>query len=398
MKNRDTQKSLWFLNIAQFLSAFADNAIFFVILGLLARSGMANPEGEMLIVQAGFLLAYVVLAPFVGTLADKQRKSNVLIIGNLIKASGAGLLFLGIPPSAAYTLVGIGAVIYSPAKYGLLVEICKENTDLLLKSNGQLESSTIAAILTGTIGGGFLASFSPLVGILACIIMYVISTGLAPWIRCDQGNSELHYGKSARQFFTDVKILFSIPETRFSLLGTSAFWMTSSVLRIAFLIWLAQYLDVTKPFQQSMIVGITGVGIVIGALLAPSLLPVRQFYRSYIFGALMALIIFIAVIPVHVYLTAGLLLFIGILGAIFIIPLNTTLQDEGKNRVGSGRTIAIQNFSENLLMFVGVWFFQDLLKHGFEVKLAIIGMGVVLGAFVLHLRMMVPQIISRKEK
>ncbi|HJV45971.1 MAG TPA: lysophospholipid transporter LplT [Bacillota bacterium] len=392
MDDSKTKQSLWVLYIAQFLSAFADNAIFFVILGILARKGNEDPEGGMLLVQAGFLLAYVVLAPFVGAFADKHKKSSVLLIGNLVKGIGAALLFTGFSPAAAYTLVGIGAVVYSPAKYGVLVEICKEDTELLMKSNGQLESSTIAAILLGTLGGGFLASFSPNVGIWICLLLYGASLALAPWIRCEPGNTALTYGASAKQFLVDVKLLFTLPKTRFTLVGTSAFWMTSSVLRIAFLMWLAKYLHVTESFEQSAIVGITGVGIVIGALLAPYVLPVRTFYRSYLYGAVMMLIILVAVIPVNVYVTAVLLLAIGICGAVFIIPLNTVLQDEGKDRVGSGRTIAIQNFSENLLMMIGVGVFQYLLDHGFEVKVAIIGMGVVLGGFVLYLRMMIPKV------
>ncbi|MEW9670251.1 lysophospholipid transporter LplT [Ammoniphilus sp. 3BR4] len=386
------KRSLNFLNIAQMLSAFADNAIFFVILGLLASKGFSDPEGEMVIVQAGFLLAYVLLAPFVGTFADKYRKSHVLVVGNLMKMAGVGLLFTGFSPAASYAFIGIGAVVYSPAKYGVLVEICKEEIQMLMKANARLESSTIAAILLGTLGGGYLASFSPSIGMLVCIALYAISLALAPFVSCDKGNPSLRYRKSAREFLQDVKQMMARPSLRFSLIGTSAFWMTSAVLRIAFLMWLAHYLQVTDPFQQSMVVGVTGVGIVIGALLAPRIIPVSKYYRSYLFGILMVLIILLAVIPIHVYLTAALLLLIGVFGAIFIIPMNTILQDEGKQIVGSGKTIAIQNFCENILMLAGVGVLQYLLSRGWDVQIAILSMGVILGLFVLYLRSLVPRL------
>ncbi|RXT03842.1 lysophospholipid transporter LplT [Ammoniphilus sp. CFH 90114] len=390
MKDKRYQ-SLQILNIAQMLSAFADNAIFFVILGLLASKGFSDPEGEMVMVQAGFLLAYVLLAPFVGTFADKHRKSHVLVVGNLIKAAGVGLLFSGISPAVSYALIGLGAVVYSPAKYGVLVEICKDAIQMLMKANAKLESSTIAAILLGTLAGGFLATFSPSMGMLVCMALYVISIALAPFIICDEGNSKLRYGSSAREFLREVRWMMSRPTLRFSLFGTSAFWMTSAVLRIAFLMWLSQYLQVTDPFQQSMVVGITGVGIVIGAILAPKLVPIAKFHQSYLFGFLMVVVIVLAVIPIHVYLTAVLLLLVGVFGAVFIIPMNTIVQDEGKRMVGSGKTIAIQNFCENILMLSGIGIFQYLLSVGLDVQIAILIIGAILGGFVVYIRSLVSQ-------
>lgn len=386
------KRSLAFLNIAQMLSAFADNAIFFIILGLLARQGFQDPEGEMVIVQAGFLLAYVLLAPFVGTFADKHKKSHVLMIGNLIKMIGVGMLFVSVPPALSYAFIGLGAVIYSPAKYGVIVEILKDNLPQLMKANGQLESATIAAILLGTLGGGYLAAFSPSIGMIVCMLLYVISLLLAPFILCEKGNPQLQYGESAKEFLHDVKRMMKRPSLRFTLIGTSAFWMTSAVLRIAFLMWLAQYLQITDKFHQSFIVGITGVGIVIGALLAPKLISPLKYYRAYLYGFFMVLIIGVAVIPIHVYVTTALLLLIGICGAIFIIPMNTVLQAEGKPLVGSGKTIAIQNFCENILMLGGIGLFQLLLSQGMDVGLAILCIGGVLGGFVLYIRSMVPNL------
>jgi len=385
-------RSLRVLNIAQFISAFADNVIFFVILGLLANTGMSEPEREMAVVQIGFLLAYVVLAPFVGAFADRHRKSKVLVIGNCLKAVGILFMLLGASPVISYAVVGIGAVVYSPAKYGVLVEICRGQSQLLMKANGQLESSTIAAILLGTLGGGYLAAFSPMIGMTICFVLYLISLVLSPFVQCDPGNEEIRYRVSARAFFQEVKLLFRMKKTRFTLLGTSAFWMTSSVLRLAFLIWLAEQLFITDKFQQSMVVGVTGVGIVVGALLAPYLTTVGRFYKSYLYGFLMMLVILVSVFSFHIYITVIELFIIGVLGSIFLIPMNAVLQLEGKDRVGSGKTIAIQNFSENLFMVLGVGAFQLGLTLGVPVQLAIVGVAALLGGVLLYLRIMIPNL------
>ena len=107
-------KQIYPLLIAQFLSAFADNAILFTVIAIMMQSpekaGWYFPA-----LQSVFLIAYVVLAPWVGWFADNYVKTKVLIIANFIKAAGAGLLFLNVEPLWAYSIVGIGAAIYSPA-------------------------------------------------------------------------------------------------------------------------------------------------------------------------------------------------------------------------------------------------------------------------------------------
>ena len=103
---------------AQFLTAFADTAILCTAIEMLFEA----PRGDWYVpaLQSAFLVAFVVLAPWVGSLADRRSKPYVLLIGNVLKAAGAGLMFFGVEPLAAYALVGTGAAIYGPAKYGIL--------------------------------------------------------------------------------------------------------------------------------------------------------------------------------------------------------------------------------------------------------------------------------------
>jgi LPLT family lysophospholipid transporter-like MFS transporter len=104
-------KQIYPLLIAQFLSAFADNAILFTVIALV----MQSPHLESWYVpalQSVFLIAFVVLAPWVGGFADNYAKSRVLTIANLIKAAGAGLLLLNVEPLWAYSIVGMGAAAY----------------------------------------------------------------------------------------------------------------------------------------------------------------------------------------------------------------------------------------------------------------------------------------------
>jgi len=127
------------LLVAQFLTAFADNAILFTLVAMVLQ---ADNIGDWYIpaLQGSFLLAFVLLAPWVGPLADRYPKPHVLIAGNLIKLAGVLLLLIGVEPLIAYALVGLGAALYSPAKYGILPEMV--NTDTLVRANGWIEATT----------------------------------------------------------------------------------------------------------------------------------------------------------------------------------------------------------------------------------------------------------------
>ena len=128
--------------IAQFLSALADNALLFAAIAIIASSNAPNWH-EPLLLQF-FVIAYVVLAPFVGAFADAKPKGQVMFISNTIKFIGCLTMFFGLQPLYAYAIVGIGAAAYSPAKYGILTELLPKES--LVPANGWVEGSTLSLI------------------------------------------------------------------------------------------------------------------------------------------------------------------------------------------------------------------------------------------------------------
>lgn len=155
-----TNTSLWSKGmkaviVAQFLSAFGDNALLFATLALL--KAQFYPEWSQPILQMVFVGAYILFAPFVGQVADSFAKGRVMMFANGLKLLGAASICFGINPFLGYTLVGVGAAAYSPAKYGILGELTTGSK--LVKANGLMEASTIAAILLGSVAGGVLADW-----------------------------------------------------------------------------------------------------------------------------------------------------------------------------------------------------------------------------------------------
>jgi LPLT family lysophospholipid transporter-like MFS transporter len=375
----------------QFLSSFADNLNFFIIVGMVNHQGFANPNTYITNIQIGFLLAYVILAPIVGALADKKAKSHVLLVGNLFKSVGIGLLFFGVNPILCYVILGIGAVIYSPAKYGILSELTHTEGELL-RANAMVEGSAIIAIAFGTVAGGFLANISDNAGVVTCLAFYLTSLAFTFKIPKKQGDPNVHYIQSTFEFFKDMKRLISYKKARFSLIGTAAFWMTTAVLRIALIAWIPVNLGILDTGRQSIILGTVGIGVVLAAILTSRMIPAGKLYNAYSYGFLMVATILLAAFLPHIVFTVMMLLAMGFFGGLFLIPLNTILQEVGKDVVGSGKTIAIQNFVENALTVTGLVVYLIMASHHISINLSILVVGLILLLFVVFLSTQVGEV------
>ncbi|WP_051621050.1 lysophospholipid transporter LplT [Paenibacillus sp. UNC451MF] len=382
-------KALNALYVTQFLSAFADNMSLLVISGLLTRNGFSAES--LALVSMAFFLPYILLAPFVGPFADKYPKALVLVAGNALKLLGIALLLIVDSSSIVmlmlcYFTVGIGAVVYSPAKYGILPELTA-NEQELFKANSRIEAYTILAILTGIGGGGaIVASASPLWSSLVCAALYAVSLCMTFRIPRTHGDRSIRYTREALQFYKSAAQLFRNPITQFSLIGTGAFWMSSAVLRTAVLAWIPVSLGFrSDDVQVSLILATTSIGIIAGAFLAPKLMQLKQFFKSVHFGYIMAALIFLFPWIHSTPIAILLLLAVGCMGGIFIVPMNTVLQEEGLRITGAGKTIAVQNLIENILMLAGSGLYYAAVDMGVSISGAIAFQGGILLLFLVFL-------------
>jgi LPLT family lysophospholipid transporter-like MFS transporter len=373
------------LLLAQFLSAFVDNMILFIALGIIHRDGY--PLYYLPLVQSTFLFSYIILSPWVGKFADKKPKSQVLIVGNILKSLGIILLLAKCDPALSYGVVGIGAVIYSPAKYGILPFLAKGEATLL-RANSSLESYTIVAILTGSVAGGYLSERSIPLSLLTCMILYGLSIGVNLLIPKDPGNRSIHYSNAVKEFITDTTTLFHEKQSHYSLVGTGSFWMASAVLRMIIFAWLPLTLSINGRTEVSMIIAVTGIGIAIGAFVTPYLITVKEYPKTVWYGLGMGICILAFLLIKNLLIAIIFLLLIGCMGGIFIVPLNACLQNVGHRTIGAGKTIAVQNFVENSFMFLGVTAYTFALKLGMSILGSIAATGIGLLAFVAYLMLL----------
>lgn len=362
--------------IAQFFSAFGDNALLFATLAVL--KSQLYPEWSQPVLQMLFVAAYILLAPFVGQVADSMAKGRVMMLANSLKLLGALVICFGFNPFVGYTLVGAGAAAYSPAKYGILGEIT--HGEKLVKANGLMEASTIAAILLGSVAGGMLADWHILAALGICALTYgiaVVANLFIPKLQAARPGQSWQFGVMTRSFFSAARLLWRDAETRFSLLGTSLFWGAGVTLRFLLVLWVPVALGIHDNTTPTTLNAMVAIGIVIGAAAAAKLVTLETVRRCMPAGVLIGVMVVVFALQ-HSLLNAYLvLMLIGALGGFFVVPLNALLQARGKESVGSGNAIAVQNLGENSAMLIMLGLYTLAIKAGAPAVATGVGFGVL---------------------
>jgi len=362
--------------IAQFFSAFGDNALLFATLAVL--KSQFYPDWSQPVLQMLFVAAYILLAPFVGQVADSMAKGRVMMLANSLKLLGALVICFGFNPFLGYTLVGAGAAAYSPAKYGILGEIT--HGEKLVKANGLMEGSTIAAILLGSVAGGMLADWHLLAALGICALTYgiaVVANLFIPKLQAARPGQSWQLGMMVRSFFSAAALLWRDAETRFSLLGTSLFWGAGVTLRFLLVLWVPVALSISDNTTPTTLNAMVAIGIVIGAAAAAKLVTLETVRRCMPAGVLIGVMVVVFALQ-HSLLNAYLvLMLIGALGGFFVVPLNALLQARGKESVGSGNAIAVQNLGENSAMLIMLGLYTLAIKAGAPAVATGVGFGVL---------------------
>src|SRR3984957_13543469 len=334
---------------AQFLSAFGDNALLFAALALVRRESYPNWSGPLL--QAFFVIAYILLAPIVGVFADARPKGRVMLYANIVKFAGALSMCLHLNPFVSYALIGAGAAANSPAKYGILGEFAKP--EQLVKANSLLEASTIAAILLGAIAGGALTDWSiegALMVITGCYAASALSALIIPRIKRAVPSINYSIVAGVQSFVVQIRSLLGSPNARLAGIGTALFWGAGAALRFLVIAWVPVALKVTNNRLPGFLTGMVAAGIVVGATLAARLLRFNHVLRARPAGILIGVGVCLLPLAKTLPLAFAVMAFVGICSGFFVVPLDALLQREGENGVGAGSAIAIQNLFENLSM------------------------------------------------
>jgi LPLT family lysophospholipid transporter-like MFS transporter len=378
---------------AQFFSALADNALLFAAIALLKQ--VSAPSWQTPVLQQAFILSFIVLAPFVGAFADSLPKGRVMFISNAIKMAGCIAMLIGVNPLLAYGLAGFGAAAYSPAKYGILTEYLPP--DKLVWANSWMEGLTVAAIIFGAVIGGMLItpSFAHSImdnlhvpalvkpaemAIFIIFFIYMLAALInlyIPIVPVDHKALSRNPYFLIKDFVHCFMLLWKDPLGQVSLAVTTLFWGAGATLRLLVLSWAAVALHYSIG-EAAKLTAWVAVGIAIGAILAARLIKLEHAVKVLPVGIGMGIAV-LAMIPVTRPLTAILLLTsIGVMAGFFVVPMNALLQHRGHLLMGAGRSIAVQNFNENISIFLMLGLYALMEKLELSLTLIILVFGLLM--------------------
>lgn len=378
---------------AQFFSSLADNALLFVAIDLLIN--MKSPGWLTPLLKLSFTLFYVLLAAFVGAFADSMPKGRVMFISNMIKVAGCALMFANVHPLAAYALVGFGAAVYSPAKYGILTELLP--AEKLVAANGWVEGLTVASIIFGTVLGGTLvsphtsafllgfdfpvvdtgidtpteAALCVVVGIYAVAAifnLYIPDTG------CRYEHQERNPIKLVADFANCYGLLWKDKLGQISLAVTTLFWGAAQTLQFIVLEWAKRTLHLSYEKATSL-VGVVAIGVALGAVLSVRFVSLRKSLSVIPVGIAMGFIVMSMVFVHWVELAYPLLILVGMLSGYFLVPMNALLQHRGHVLMSAGHSIAVQNFNENLSILTMLAVYSLMLRAHLDLDVIIVLFG-----------------------
>ncbi len=376
---------------AQFFSSLADNALLVAAIALLLE--MKSPEWLTPMLKFFFTVSYVAFAAFVGAFADSMPKGRVMFITNMIKIVGCLIMFFYqtlsssvaasyITIMVAYSVVGVGAAAYSPAKYGILTEYLPHQK--LVVANGWIEGLTVASIILGTLLGGVLISGSvssrllgidfpfietgvdtaPEAAIAVIIAFYAIAAIFNLYIP-DTGVDHRAPSKNpiylVHEFAHCVRLLWNDKLGQISLATTTLFWGAGATLQFIVLKWAEVALGYTLS-QATVLQGICAIGIAIGAIVAAKFVPLNRAVDVVPVGIAMGLIIIAMNFVRTLEIAIPLMILIGALAGFFVVPMNALLQHRGHILMGAGHSIAVQNFNENLSILLMLAIYASLIK------------------------------------
>ena len=371
-------RSFYLILIAQFFSALADNALLFAAIALLKL--LSAPQWHEPLLREFFVVAYILLAPFVGALADAYPKGRVMLLSNTIKLAGCMAMLLGMPPLYAYAIVGTGAAAYSPAKYGILTEILPSG--LLVTANSWMEGSTVVAIILGFIAGGVLSSVDPFFAIRMIVGFYLIAAFFnlfIPHVPIDHKLPKRNPAFVLHDFWHVFKLLWKDEQGKVSLAVTTLFWGVGATLQFVVIGWSSQVLDFSVK-ESGYLMAIVAFGIAVGSLLAARFIKLEHAIKSLPAGIMMGLLVVSISFMGSWKIASIALFFIGALGGFFVVPLNALLQHRGHVLMGAGHSIAVQNFNENIGILILLGCYAGMVRSSMNIDWIIVLFGLFISS------------------
>jgi len=398
-------KGAWPYIFAVFLNAFVDLGHKIIIQNTIFKTYDGQQQVLLTALVNGLILIpFILLLTPAGFISDRHPKNKVIRVSAwfavLLTLCITVCYYLGLfwVAFAMTFLLAVQSTFYSPAKYGYIKPLFGK--EKLAQANGLVQGVSIVAILAGTLVYSLLfetlfqtesltpslilQDMAPLAWLL--VINSVIELMMAyrlPNVE-DQHNLKTfdwkkyrtgQYMKESLNPFIKRKVI------RLSIIGLTMFWSIGQMLLASFPAYAKENFAVTNTLIIQATIAATGVGIALGSWLA------ARWSKNHIETGLipigaMGIAIALFFLPAMASSTAQALCFfvVGIMGGIFIVPLNALIQfHAGDDEMG--KVLALNNWVQNIGMASFLLITACFSFYGFdsEFLLAFIAVIAILG-------------------
>lgn len=335
------------------------------------------------IINAMIIIPFLLLFTVSGYLSDKYNKKDILVYGAVSSFVLSVLMIFSYLSGNFYlamfnlVLLAVQSAIYSPAKFGIILDIWGKKA--LASGNSALQGVSIIAILFAIASGSFvfesfyntnnlgllstkeqlLDAILPLtyyiapVGFLEMIISLFILRKLKTVYTKSQDieldKKALMQGKLLKK---NINTIFSNNIIYLSVIGLSVFWGISQGLMAVFPSFAKEYLGITDVFVINGVIAASGIGIAIGSFIYSRVSKHYIEVGTIPLAAIgMAITIYLSTVVESAFLLGASFLAFGIFGGLFVVPLNSLIQFNAKKKV-LGTVLAGNNWFHSIAMFL----------------------------------------------
>lgn len=326
------------------------------------------------IVNGLILIPFVLLFAPSGFLADRFRKPRVMLVSVMVAVGLTLLITLAYYQGwfqAAFGLTFLLAVqsaFYSPAKYGYIKELAGQ--ERLAPMNAVVQMVTIVAILLGVflfsilfeqaLAGYSFQSTSDLLQQVAPVGWLLVASALVelvmvlrlPMAQEENPALDFQWQRYVRGSYLkeNVSTLRDNRNIWLSIVGLSVFWGISQVVLATFPAFAKEILAETNTVVIQGLLACSGVGIIIGSLVAGKASKHHIETGLVPLGAIGVVITLFMITQLDTVFLLGLdILALGFFGGIFIVPLNALIQFHARDDQ-LGTVLAGNNWVQNLTM------------------------------------------------
>jgi acyl-[acyl-carrier-protein]-phospholipid O-acyltransferase/long-chain-fatty-acid--[acyl-carrier-protein] ligase len=335
------------------------------------------------IINSMIIIPFLLLFTISGYLSDKYNKKDILVYGAVSSFVISILMIFAYISGNFYfamitlVLLAVQSAIYSPAKFGIILDIWGKKN--LTRGNSALQSISIIAILFGIGAGSFvfesfytsnnlslfttkeslLDAILPLTYYIAPIAFLEMIVSLLIFRKLQtsySSNEKLTLDKEdllkGKLLVKNIKIISSNKIIFLSVIGLSVFWGISQGLMAVFPSFAKQYLGISDVFVINGVIAASGIGIAIGSFIYSRVSKHYIEVGTIPLAALgMAAMVYISTVVESASLLALTFLCFGIFGGLFVVPLNSLIQFNAKKKQ-LGTVLAGNNWFHSLAMFI----------------------------------------------